>query len=52
VEPETVFQTAAEQACDLVVVGGYREGPMSKTAVANWLIDAPENLKRLLFVCP
>jgi nucleotide-binding universal stress UspA family protein len=50
--PEPVFQTAAEQQCDLVVVGGYREGPMSKTAVASWLIDAPENLKCLLFVCP
>jgi nucleotide-binding universal stress UspA family protein len=52
VSPEAVFQTAAEQECDLVVLGGYQEGPLSKTAVANWLIDAPENLKRLLFVCP
>jgi nucleotide-binding universal stress UspA family protein len=52
VEPEAVFQTAAEQECDLIVMGGYREGPMSKTAVASWLVDAPENLKCLLFVCP
>jgi nucleotide-binding universal stress UspA family protein len=50
--PDHVFQTAVENHCDLVVVGGYGEGPFNKPAVVIWLHQAPENLKRLLFVCP
>ena len=50
--PEPVFQTAAEHQCDLVVVGGYRDGPLSKTAVASWLAEAPEEVRCPLFICP
>jgi nucleotide-binding universal stress UspA family protein len=50
--PEHAFQTAAENQCDLVVVGGYEDGPLNKAAVIFWLHQAPEDLKSLLFVCP
>jgi len=50
--PEHVFQTAAEYHCDLVVVGGYADGPLNKTSIIFWLHQAPEDLKNLLFVCP
>ncbi|MFL7838566.1 MAG: hypothetical protein AB8I52_07240 [Candidatus Promineifilaceae bacterium] len=50
--PDHVFQTAVEQHCDLVVVGGYDQGPLSKKAVASWLHQAPEGLQRPLFICP
>jgi hypothetical protein len=50
--PESVFRTAVEQQCDMVVVGGYTEGPLSKTAVASWLYQAPREQQCLLLICP
>lgn len=50
--PEPVMQTAAEHHSDLIIVGGYRSRPLSKTAVATWLLTAPEDLRRPLLICP
>jgi nucleotide-binding universal stress UspA family protein len=50
--PDTVFRTAAEHDCDLVIVGGYTKQPLSKSEVASWLQDTPQSAARPLLICP
>ena len=49
---QSVFQTAVEQDCDLIVVGGYNKQPLSKAVVAAWQLETPPDVRRPVLICP
>jgi len=51
-QPDVVFRIAAENECDLIIVGGYKKRPLTKSEVAAWLLDAARESAWPLLICP